>query len=108
MAERFRDLDSGMAEEIPARESAIRLSGKKSHLFAIRNLYFADFAMFRRNSNSRFAIRNLGGEGGRRFGPRAASPAQKRAILSRLEVERSLCFVNVAGNSNRGVSIRRR
>jgi len=34
---------------------------KKRDLFAIRKLYFADFAALRKNSNSRFAISRHGG-----------------------------------------------
>src|SRR5579864_1631687 len=79
---------------------------QKPRLFAIRNLYFIDFAMFRKNSNSRFAIRNSGGAGSRRFRAEAGNPGEKTAILSRLKMRAGLCFVTVAGNSNRGVTIR--
>ena len=107
MVERFSDVrfrptkrDSGAQKRDPPRRT------QKPRLFAIRNLYFVDFAMLRNNSNSRFAIRSSGGNASRRFRAAAGNPEEKTAILSRLEVRWSLCFVGVAGNSNRGVSIR--
>jgi hypothetical protein len=107
MIEQFSNLrfrrakrDSGAQKRDPL------LWRQKPRLFAIRNLYFVDSTMFRKNSNSRFAIRNSGGGGSRRFRAGAASPEEKSVILSRLEEGRRVCFVGVAGNSNRGVSIR--
>src|SRR5579864_7628921 len=79
---------------------------QKPRLFAIRNLYFIDFAMFRKNSNSRFAIRNTGGVGSCQFRAGAGNLEGKTAILYQLEMLAGLCFVTVEGNSNRGVTIR--
>jgi hypothetical protein len=82
MADRFSELrfrhlkrDSGLREGEPPQQT------EKPRLFAIRNLYFIDFAIFRKNSNSRFAIRNSGGNGSCRFRAGAGNPEVKTAIL---------------------------